>query len=148
MPQSPRPVRVRLRIVVLAVLICSFFGAAHAQTYWFETYQRAVRLIDTDKPAEAAPILDKLIQSHPFPQASMRIPGQQYLDYLPYFQLARAQYDQDDFRQASHNLNVSEAFGAVKYNKRTNADFSQLRTQLDSELAEMDGEPTLAAEKQ
>jgi len=134
-----------LRIAVLAVLICSFCSVAHAQTYWFETYQRAVRLIDADKAAEAAPMLDQLVQNHPYPEASMRIPGHQYLDYLPYFQLARIQYDQKDFREASRSLNVSEAFGAVKHNKRSNAHFTRLRTQLDSELAVMDEEPTLAA---
>ena len=145
MLQSPRSIRSLFRIPVPVVLICSFFGVAHAQTYWFESYQRAVQLIDADKSAEAAPILDQLIQDHPYPQASMRIPGQQYIDYLPYFQLARIQYDQRDLRQASRSLDVSEAFGAVKSNKRSNAHFAQLRTRLDAELAGTDEEPTIAA---
>ena len=84
-------------------------------------------------------------RNHPYPQASMRIPGQQYIDYLPYFQLARIQYDQRDLRQASRSLDVSEAFGAVKSNKRSNAHFAQLRTRLDAELAGTDEEPTIAA---
>jgi len=142
--QSPRSIKSLLRIAVPLVLICSFFGVAQAQTYWFETYQRAVQLIDADKSAEAAPILDQLIQNHPYPQAAMRIPGQQYIDYLPYFQLARIQYDQRDLRQASRSLDVSEAFGAVMRNKRSNAHFAELRTRLDSELAGTDEEPTIA----
>jgi hypothetical protein len=145
MPQSTRSIKSLLRIVVPALLVCSFFGAAHAQTYWFETYQRAVQLIDADKSAEAAPMLDQLVQNHPYPQASMRIPGHQYMDYLPYFQLARIQYDQKDFELASRSLDMSEAFGAVKHNKRSSAHFTQLRTRLDSELAGTDEKPTMAA---
>jgi hypothetical protein len=134
-----------LRIALPAVLICSFVGVAHAQTYWFETYQRAVQLIDDEKSTEAGPMLDELLQDHPFPKASMRIPGQQYMDYLPYFQLARVQYDRRDFRQASRSLDVSEAFGAVKHNKRSSELFTQLRSVLDSELRRTDEKPTLAA---
>lgn len=145
MPRSPRSIRTLLRIALPAVLICSFVGVAHAQTYWFESYQKVVQLIDEEKTAEAAPILDQLIQSHPFPRASMRIPGQQYVDYLPYFQLARVQYDQEKFKQASRSLDVSEAFGAVKRSKRSNADFTELRSVLDSELARIDDVPTVAA---
>lgn len=145
MPRSPRSIRMLFRIALPAVLICSFIGVAHAQTYWFETYQRAVRLIDEEKTAEAAPMLDQLIQSHPFPQASLRIPGQQYMDYLPYFQLARIQHDQREYEKASRSLDVSEAFGAVKQSRRANEHFTQLRTVLDSELAGGDEAPTLAA---
>ena len=65
MPRTPRSFRTLLRIALPAVLICSFLGVAHAQTYWFENYQRAVELIDDEKAAEAAPLMDQLIQSHP-----------------------------------------------------------------------------------
>jgi hypothetical protein len=142
--RSFRPLR---RHVVLAIVALAFLGTAHAQTYWFENYQRAVSLIDANRGAEALPLLEQVIQDHPLPQAGMRIPGYQFLDYLPYYQRARIEVQMGQYERASRSLDVSEAFGEAGSSKRSMADASRLRQQIDSALASSDRAPALASEK-
>lgn len=123
------------RILLPAVLLLLFFGATHAQTYWFESYQRAVKLIDDSRYDEAALLLDDVIRDRPMPQAAVRIPGHQYLDYLPYFQRARIEIHRGQFDSAAHSLDVSEAFGAVRASRRPEIEFNRMRGQVISAQA-------------
>ena len=115
------------RILLPAVMILLFCGATHAQSYWFESYQRAVKLIDDSRYDEAALLLDDVIRDRPMPQAALRIPGHQYLDYLPYFQRARIEIHRGQFDRAAHSLDVSEAFGAVRASRRPEVEFNRMR---------------------
>lgn len=126
-----------LRTVGPAILVLLLAPSLiHAQTYWFESYQRAVQLIEAERFEDAAPLLDRLIQEHPHPEAGVRIPGNQFLDYLPYFQQARIQMERGDYQAASHSLDVCKAFGAISQNRRSLAGLKQMRQSLDARLAQ------------
>jgi len=131
-----RPVRLALCSLVLVALALAP-GAVLAKTYWFESYQKAVELIDDGQTEEASVMLERLIEDRPVPEAAVRIPGNQWLDYLPYYQRARVEMKRGEYMRAAHNLDVAEAFGAVKQNKRVMADVRVLRMELDLRLAEI-----------
>jgi hypothetical protein len=106
-------------------------GPVSAQVYWFEDYQKAVELIDEDRVSEAEPLMLELQQKLPVPRVGVRIPGNQYIDYLPYLQLARIHAARGDWELVKHNLDVSEAFGAVKAQRVSMKQFSELRRDLE-----------------
>jgi predicted negative regulator of RcsB-dependent stress response len=124
----PRP-RSAFVLAVLALVGLASWNLAAAQTYWFESYQRAVELIDAGRTQEAARLLEPLIQDHPFPVAGVRIPGSQLLDYFPYYQLARVQVMEGNHEAALRNLDICEAFGAVKQRPRALSELTDLRRQ-------------------
>jgi hypothetical protein len=121
-----------------AVLLVALGGATlvSAQSYWFETYERAVELIEDHQLDEAETLLDQVIADQPLPRAFVRVPGNRFIDYLPYFQRARIQAMRGDYESAAHSLDVSEAFGAVTARRRQTADLRALREQVYANLAQ------------
>ncbi len=129
---------------VLGILLVGFGspGAASAQVYWYETYQHTVELINAGKFDEAAPLLVKLIEKKPAPAFGVLLPGNQCIDYSPYFQLARVLHGQGSTTAALHFLDVAEAFGEMSQNKKDRAELGALRQQ----LMRQDRSPTAGAE--
>ena len=130
----------RLIRSLLLIALISVLGAAtvSAQTYWFENYQNAVDKIDSAKDQdveEALVLLDTLVADHPIPQSRMRIPGDRYLDYLPYLQRARVHSSLGHYDEARRSLRVSEAFGAVKKNRRAMVEFREVQSFLSGRMA-------------
>lgn len=118
-------------LLILTAAICfTLIPKAGAENYWFERYERAVSLIEAGSHDEAALLLDKLIQEHPAPMASVRIPGDRYIDYLPYYQRARIQLERGDTRAAAHSLDICEAFGAIQQTRLGADGLKELRTQI------------------
>jgi hypothetical protein len=120
-----------LPTLALALALPASRGA-YGQTYWFETYERAVRMIDRGEAAEASPLLDSLIREHPYPISGLRVPGDRSIDYLPHFQRARIHLYRGDARAAAHSLDIEEAFGAVVGNKRASKQLLKLRQQIET----------------
>ena len=128
------PIKIDPWLVVVAIaliLSAALASPALAKGYWFESYQRAVELIDGERLDEASVLLEDVIRIMPTPEASARIPGNRFVNYLPYYQRARIQYMQGDLQGAAHNLAVSEAFGAVRSDSRAFADLRELRAGLE-----------------
>jgi hypothetical protein len=122
-----------LSVSIVALGLMAFTPAPTlTQNYWFHTYERVVTMIDSGRMAEAAPLLEELIQDHPYPIACLKVPGDRCIDYLPYFQRARLQIHNGDVPGAAHSLDISEAFGAVLQNRRTEREFLNLRRRIRS----------------
>ncbi len=117
---------------LLALALLCAAPDAQAQTYWYEEYERSVELIDAGDLAAAEERLQALLQEHPMPKANTRLPNDRYLDYLPYFQMARIQVARGDFDAAELSLNISEAFGEANADRRTRAQVRVLRDAVDS----------------
>jgi hypothetical protein len=120
-----------------AVLLVALGGAsfATAQDYWFESYERAVELIEDNRLDEAEVLLEQVIVDHPLPRANVRVPGNRFIDYLPYFQRARIQLERGEYESAAHSLDVSEAFGAVTARRRQTAVLRGLQEEVHAKLA-------------
>jgi hypothetical protein len=119
-------------VALVLILSVALASPALAKGYWFESYQRAVELIDGERLDEASVLLEDVISEMPTPEASARIPGNRFVNYLPYYQRARIQYLKGDLDGAAHNLAVSEAFGAVRADRRALAGLRELRAGMDS----------------
>ena len=130
-----------LLIAVAALGLMLVPSIAGTDSYWFESYERAARLIDAGNFDESARILDMLIQEHPAPVASLRVPGDRYIDYLPYYQRARILLQRGDTLAASHNLDICEAFGAIQQSRRTESDLKTLREQIARTESARAGQP-------
>jgi len=130
--RTPLKIDPWLVAVALALILSAALASpALAKGYWFESYQRAVELIDGEQLQEASVLLEEVIREMPTPEASARIPGNRFVNYLPYYQRARIQYMQGDLEGAAHNLAVSEAFGAVRADRRAFDDLQELRAGLE-----------------
>jgi len=122
--------------VALGALVVATAGFAAApdrsaaKSYWYETYEVTRSLIDNGRYDEAAPLLSRLIESHPVPAASRRIPGDRFVSYFPYFHRAMIQLHQGKVREASHSLDICEAFGAALQDRRTAESFHELRRRI------------------
>jgi hypothetical protein len=140
-----------VRVGAVCLVLLGVAGLAQAQNYWFETYERAVELIDDNRLDRAEELLGQVIEDRPVPQSAIRVPGNRYIHYLPYFQRARIQIERGQFDLAAHNLDVSEAFGAIRFNRRRLAQFQKLREVARAEMAgpatAMDETTTLTVEK-
>jgi len=123
--------RSRVPVVVgMALVGLLLSAAALAQTYWFESYERAVQLIDKGKPEAAAPLLRSLLEERPLPQAYFKVPGNRYVTYLPYFQEARIEFSRGNLDAAARHLDIEEAFGAVLENSASRREFLELRDRI------------------
>lgn len=121
----------RILFVAVAVVCFSLIpSSTSAENYWFERYERAVSLIDAGMHDEARAILDRLIVEHPTPIASLRVPGDRYVDYLPYYQRARILLHKGETRSAAHNLDICEAFGAIQKSRQSEENLKSLREQI------------------
>jgi len=140
-----------VRAGAVCLVLVAAAGLAQAQDYWFETYERAVELIDDHRLDEAEVLLSEVIKDRPVPQSAIRVPGNRYIYYLPYFQRARIQIERRQYDLAAHSLDVSEAFGAIQFNRRRMAEFQKLRQVARAEMASpataMDEPTTLTVER-
>jgi hypothetical protein len=133
-PRTRQHRRVRMPwtgLLVFTVLLI-VPGFASAQTYWFETYQRAVEMIDDGQVVQAADLIEHLIVERPHPADRVRLPGNQFLDYLPYYQRARIEMRLGEPARASRSLDLSEAFGAIKRSRRALGELRQLRLRIEN----------------
>ena len=121
------PAALTVALIVVAVAATPSF----AEPYWFERYQRAIELIEDGEAIEASPILDDLIVHRPRPMVAVRLPGSLYIDYLPYYQQARARLQQGDAEAAAINLDLSLSYGQVTASRRHTRGLEELRQGLE-----------------
>lgn len=125
----------RRRFVCVAGALFALIGAAGmtpAANYWFESYERAVELIQESRPEEAKSLLSDVIEGHPVPRAAVRVPGNRFITYVPYLQQARIQFQQGNYALAARSLDVSEAFGAVAQDRQQMTELRDLRAKLQA----------------
>ena len=94
-----------------------------------------------DRFDEAAKLLEELIEQRPLPRARVRVPGNQFVDYLPYYQRARIEVRLGERTRAIRSLEVSEAFGAIKSNRRALTSLKEMRVKLERQPAEAKKKP-------
>lgn len=113
-------------LVTLVALTLSA-SSVRAQSYWFERYEHAVTMIDAGRFAEASGLLRDLIQRHPVPIVGMRVPGDRFIDYLPYYERARIHVAEGNFPAAAHDLDISEALVQFEKDGKIAKDIAELR---------------------
>jgi len=130
----------RISALLVTLLPVSFLtiGPARAGEYWFETYERAASMVDHARYGEAAAALEDLIEAHPVPIVTLRVPGDRFLDYLPYYQLARIRLAVEDYQGAMRSLDMSESFEAVASDAGVRRSHAELRARIRALRA---GEP-------
>lgn len=114
-------------VATMVSLAVFFSRTAVCQTYWYETYQRAVELIDEGSTAAAKPLIDRLIEEHPVPISGYMLPGERFIDYLPYYQRARIQFMDGDTSGATRSLDMSEQLGAMLHDRRSRRAVERLK---------------------
>jgi len=127
------PVRKATIVLAFALLAAPISSVlAETKTYWFEDYRRAVHLIDAGRSNEALPVLQKLAAQQPLPANAVRVPGNRFLDYLPHFQIARAQAQLGNTREAEKSLTTSESYGVITESRRHLQELTALKNAIDT----------------
>ncbi|MBN2134425.1 MAG: hypothetical protein JW737_01720 [Acidobacteria bacterium] len=124
--------------VVLLVVICLFSSLVFAER-WYETYERAIELIDDGNFGAAVSILNRLIAQEPSPKAGRRAYGTKYIDYFPYYYLGLCHYELKNYSQAISWLERSNQEGEIRESK-------DLYSRLNSMLS--DGKQRVSASNQ
>lgn len=132
MTLTRRSTRCRVPLAIAFLLSITCGPVLHAKPYWFETYQRAVELIDADRSEEASSMLEQLIAERPTPISGIKVPGDQFIDYLPYYQMARAQVKLGHFDEATRVLTTSESYGELTWSTRHLKEYAELRKSLNA----------------
>jgi hypothetical protein len=116
--------------VPFAAVVAFAASSAAAQSYWFESYERAVELTRAGRYEEASTLLDAVLKEQPAPIPALRVPGARFIDYVPYHFRARIDLAIGKPDSASHYLNVSEAFGEPRFNRECALETTKLREAL------------------
>ena len=125
----------RFCIAMAIVILFASGSLVQAKPYWFESYQRAVQLVDAGRAEDATAALSLLIEERPTPVAAFRVPGSRFIDYLPYYQQARAHLQLGDLEAAASNLSLSDAYGTLKKSARHDEEYSELIKAVGSRTA-------------
>ena len=119
--------------IVLAVIVVGFPGDSSAAR-WYEDYERAVELIEDGQCSrEALQLLGAAVVDKPKPRRNARTIAVKTIDYLPYFQLARAHLACGEADSARHYIQESRRRGVAAA-----ADLDDLERQA-TELANQSG---------
>ncbi len=122
-------------LVVIVIVVCFCMGTTpttFAKTYWYESYLRAVDMIDAGRLQEASSFLDNSMRNHPVPETAISVPGDLLIDYLPYYQLARIEIGQGDEPAARKALAESLRFGAITESRRHVDGLDELRRTINA----------------
>ena len=122
----------RCLVVLFIVMFVGSLSLVNAKPYWFEEYQQAVEMLEDGKADQASSILEQLVEEYPQPITALRIPGNRFIDYLPYFQQARAKLELGDVKSATEKLNKAESYGALTESDRHVKEHEELRTSIAS----------------
>jgi hypothetical protein len=102
--------------LVLLLILLVIMGVPHLSwaARWYEDYERAVALIDEGGCSrEALQLLGAAVVDKPRPRLNARTIAVQTIDYLPYYQLARAHLACGDVESARHYLETSRERGVA-----------------------------------
>lgn len=114
--QHPTPVGRRLTAtvwIVVAVVVAGFPADCSAAR-WYEDYERAVELIEDGQCSrEALQLLGAAVVDKPKPRRNARTIAVKTIDYLPYFQLARAHLACGEADSARHYIEESRRRGVA-----------------------------------
>jgi len=116
-------------------VMCSlalFSSAGFAQSYWFESYERAVAMIERGDTVGGEAILRPLVKDHPVPMAALRVQGDRFIDYRPYIFMARVEIARGDLVAAARNLDASKAFDEVAGRRRYAIELLRVRRELET----------------
>ena len=124
--------RLTLRTTVVVVLLLAA-GSSFADR-WYEDYERAVNLIgENNCSREALQLLGAAVVDKPKPRLGARTIAVKTIDYLPYYQLARAHLACADADSARYYLGMSRERGVAP---------ADLLDALDRRLTEFESQPT------
>jgi hypothetical protein len=134
-PATRRHLRVGAFALILVVMLAIPFDCSAAR--WYEDFEKAVDLIkDGECSREALQLLGAAVVDKKKPKLNARTIAVKTVDYLPYFQLARAHMACGEFDSARHYIEISRDFGVAP---------SQLLDSIESQLDEIEAQTRAAA---
>ena len=96
---------------VIALLLAV---TARSQEQWYTYYTNAQEAIAASDWSRAVPELEKALQRKPAPQFEAETYALQLVNYVPFYWLGVAYYNQGDFEKAEANFSKSLSWGTVK----------------------------------
>ncbi len=109
---------VKNKISVLLMCVIFYFSLSSVllAEKWYESYDRALELIEDGNYGSAVSILNRLIISEPEPDENKRTYGTNFIEYYPYYYMGLCYYQQKNYSQAVTWLSMSKQKGAVSEN--------------------------------
>lgn len=96
-----------------SLLVALLLSTSAAQPAWFESYERAVRLIQEGQAAAAVPLLESALAARGKEALQTPTRPQQYIDYLPHLYLAIAHQMSGNVEKARKELALAEDSGVA-----------------------------------
>lgn len=106
---------IRESIFSILLLLASLFATpARSQEQWYTYYTNAQEAIAASDWSQAVQELEKALQRKPAPQFEAETYALQLVNYVPFYWLGVAYYNQGDFEQAGANFAKSLSWGTIK----------------------------------
>ena len=101
---------------------------------WYFHFAYAQALLEAGDARRAVPQFAQSIALKPEPSAHKRTYGMWFTDYLPYFQLAEAQAQLDNWPCAEHALRLSETHGEIALGRIEPQRIDALQARIDRHI--------------
>jgi hypothetical protein len=125
-------IRNRLLLFILGAVVAgtTFPLITEASTYWYEDYLRMIFHLENGRVDQAEALLDRSMEKMPFSEHKVRIVGNRFIDYFPYYYRAQIKMSRGDLEGAREDLAIEEALGAIKKNEKAYKQLQQLKMTL------------------
>lgn len=125
-------IRNRLMLLLAGVILAgtTLPLITEASTYWYEDYLRMIYCIENGRLDQAEALLNRSMEKMPFSEYKVRIVGNRFIDYFPYYYRAQIRMMRGDLEGAREDLAIEEALGAIKKNEKAYLDLKRLQTTL------------------
>src|SRR6266851_2474022 len=94
----------RIGAVVVALLLVASASARAQTSRWADPYRNGVKAFESGKYAEAVPLLERAVAADPRAAPQKFVEGVFRLDYFPYYYLALAYAELQQWDKAAQNL--------------------------------------------
>jgi len=94
----------KIRILFLALVVAGAASASAQSNKWADPYQKGVKAFEGGRYAEAVPLLERAVAADPKAGPNKLIEGVFRTDYFPYYYLALAYIELQQWDKAAQNL--------------------------------------------
>ena len=118
---------------------CGYYDATGMQNApWYAFYELGLEVEQRGDPQRALNLFIEAVKRRPDPQRKARMYGMWLIDYYPYFQIARAHVQLENYECARDALEISKRLSEIKPDVREYTEFFAMTMECERKLGDPD----------
>jgi len=127
---------------------CGLYDAKGLESSpWYTYYEIALALERKGDPQRALNFYIEAVERRPDPQRRARMYGMWLIDYFPYYQIAKAHLQLENYECAWDALEISRRLSEIQPSYREYDEFVALRWECERQLRILEGEPVVRSDQ-